>query len=105
MLSSGLGVLGFTWAASPACTELETIVMHWLGAMSGLDKSLLPFECESSISVTPSVKRIHLKEIRSCPNFSSNSDIHDGIHRVEHSENNLNHVVHCGGGVLLVFHI
>jgi aromatic-L-amino-acid decarboxylase len=44
MLSSGLGINGFSWQASPACTELETIVMHWLGVMSGLPKQLLPFE-------------------------------------------------------------
>jgi Pyridoxal-dependent decarboxylase conserved domain len=31
MLSAGLGVVGFSWAASPACTELETIVLDWIG--------------------------------------------------------------------------
>lgn len=31
LLSSGLGVVGFSWAASPACTELEPITLHWLG--------------------------------------------------------------------------
>jgi hypothetical protein len=44
MLSSGLGVVGFSWAASPACTELETIVIGWLGKMSNLPSCLLPFE-------------------------------------------------------------
>ncbi len=43
MLSSGLGIVGFSWAASPACTELETIVLFWLGKMLGLPKELLPF--------------------------------------------------------------
>ncbi|KAI0214767.1 Histidine decarboxylase, partial [Lamellibrachia satsuma] len=36
MLADAVGCLGFTWASSPACTELETIVMDWLGKMIGL---------------------------------------------------------------------
>lgn len=31
MLGDGIGCIGFSWAASPACTELETIVLDWLG--------------------------------------------------------------------------
>jgi len=30
MLSTGLGVQGMLWATSPACTELETLVLDWL---------------------------------------------------------------------------
>ena len=30
-------------AASPACTELETIVVDWLGKMVGLPEKFLPF--------------------------------------------------------------
>ena len=44
MLSNGLGVVGFSWAASPACTELEIIVLNWLGKMLGLPKYLLPYD-------------------------------------------------------------
>jgi hypothetical protein len=54
MLSSGLGVVGFSWAASPACTELETIVVNWLGKMYGLPKTLLPFEEVQSDESLPS---------------------------------------------------
>ena len=36
LLSSGLGVQGMIWATSPACTELETRVLDWLGDMLGL---------------------------------------------------------------------
>ena len=43
MLSAGLGIVGFSWAASPACTELETIVLQWLGKMIGLPEVFLPF--------------------------------------------------------------
>ncbi|XP_050395851.1 histidine decarboxylase [Patella vulgata] len=41
MLANGIGCLGFTWASSPACTELETIVMDWLGKMIGLPSVFL----------------------------------------------------------------
>ncbi|CAH1788310.1 unnamed protein product [Owenia fusiformis] len=41
MLADAIGCLGFTWASSPACTELETIVMDWLGKMIGLPKEFL----------------------------------------------------------------
>jgi aromatic-L-amino-acid decarboxylase len=30
LLAAGLGVQGMLWATSPACTELETLVMDWL---------------------------------------------------------------------------
>jgi len=41
MLADGINCLGFTWASSPACTELETIVMDWLGKMIGLPDEFL----------------------------------------------------------------
>ncbi|CAF0837836.1 unnamed protein product [Didymodactylos carnosus] len=41
MLANGLGQLGFTWASSPACTELETIVMDWLAKMIDLPNDFL----------------------------------------------------------------
>ena len=41
LLSSGLGVQGMLWSTSPACTELETLVMDWLVAMLGLPPKFL----------------------------------------------------------------
>ncbi|XP_050089066.1 histidine decarboxylase isoform X3 [Anopheles aquasalis] len=41
MLADGINCLGFTWASSPACTELESIVMNWLGKMIGLPDEFL----------------------------------------------------------------
>ncbi|KAA8514878.1 hypothetical protein F0562_018057 [Nyssa sinensis] len=41
MLSTGFNVVGFNWIASPAATELENIVMDWLGKMLTLPKSFL----------------------------------------------------------------
>lgn len=41
LLSSGLGVQGMLWATSPACTELETLVMDWLVELLGLPEAFL----------------------------------------------------------------
>lgn len=41
MLADGIGCIGFSWAASPACTELETIVLDWLGKAIGLPDEFL----------------------------------------------------------------
>ncbi|TXG58281.1 hypothetical protein EZV62_016110 [Acer yangbiense] len=41
MLCSGLNVVGFNWISSPAATELETIVMDWMGKMLKLPSSFL----------------------------------------------------------------
>ncbi|XP_026281910.1 aromatic-L-amino-acid decarboxylase-like [Frankliniella occidentalis] len=41
MLSDAIGCIGFSWAASPACTELETIVTDWLGKSLGLPDDFL----------------------------------------------------------------
>ncbi|RWR85833.1 hypothetical protein CKAN_01470700 [Cinnamomum micranthum f. kanehirae] len=41
MLSTGFNVVGFNWMSSPAATELETIVMDWLGKMLKLPSSFL----------------------------------------------------------------
>ncbi|XP_012274121.1 histidine decarboxylase isoform X1 [Orussus abietinus] len=41
MLADAINCLGFTWASSPACTELEAIVMNWLGKMIGLPEEFL----------------------------------------------------------------
>jgi aromatic-L-amino-acid decarboxylase len=36
LLSAGLGVQGMLWATSPACTELETLMLDWMADMAGL---------------------------------------------------------------------
>ncbi|XP_063237906.1 histidine decarboxylase [Bacillus rossius redtenbacheri] len=47
MLADAINCLGFTWAASPACTELETAVMDWLGKMIGLPDDFLHSRSDS----------------------------------------------------------
>lgn len=34
-------MIGFSWVASPAASELETIVMDWLGQLAGLPDAFL----------------------------------------------------------------
>ncbi|XP_059131310.1 aromatic-L-amino-acid decarboxylase [Peromyscus eremicus] len=41
MLCGAIGCIGFSWAASPACTELETVMMDWLGKMLELPEAFL----------------------------------------------------------------
>ncbi|XP_028611166.1 histidine decarboxylase isoform X1 [Grammomys surdaster] len=41
MLADAINCLGFTWASSPACTELEMNVMDWLAKMLGLPEYFL----------------------------------------------------------------
>ncbi|CAG2172287.1 unnamed protein product [Oppiella nova] len=41
MMSGALAVIGFTWIASPACTELEMQMMDWLAKMLDLPQHFL----------------------------------------------------------------
>nr|CAH7741757.1 unnamed protein product [Callosobruchus chinensis] len=41
ILSGAIACIGFTWIASPACTELEVVMMDWLGQMLGLPEEFL----------------------------------------------------------------
>uniref|UniRef100_A0A0B6ZQK2 Aromatic-L-amino-acid decarboxylase n=1 Tax=Arion vulgaris TaxID=1028688 RepID=A0A0B6ZQK2_9EUPU len=41
MLSDAIGCIGFTWASSPACTELEVSMMDWLAKMLNLPNEFL----------------------------------------------------------------
>ncbi|XP_065332536.1 aromatic-L-amino-acid decarboxylase-like [Cloeon dipterum] len=41
MLSGAIACIGFSWIASPACTELEVIMLDWLGKMLDLPADFL----------------------------------------------------------------
>ncbi len=41
ILSGAINCIGFTWLASPACTELEMAMMNWLGRMLQLPDEFL----------------------------------------------------------------
>jgi hypothetical protein len=96
MLSSGLGVVGFSWAASPACTELETIVLDWLGKMYGLPKTLLPFEDPSEPLLDENMNSPVLKPETIQSFFSEKESMKTN------KPNTGYFTPHCGGGVILV---
>ncbi|EDW32340.1 GL11582 [Drosophila persimilis] len=48
MLADAINCLGFTWASSPACTELEIVVMNWLGKMINLPDEFLHLSSSGS---------------------------------------------------------
>lgn len=75
MLSSGLGINGFSWATSPACTELETIIMNWIGCMSGLPQSLLPFKQKESPKLISN-------------NNNNNSEAEENVNVITQDQNN-----------------
>ncbi|KAL1496927.1 hypothetical protein ABEB36_007978 [Hypothenemus hampei] len=41
ILSGAIACIGFTWIASPACTELEVVMLDWLGKALGLPEEFL----------------------------------------------------------------
>jgi len=41
MLSGGFNIVGFSWITSPAATELEMIVLDWLGKLLQLPNEFL----------------------------------------------------------------
>ena len=86
MLSSGLGIVGFSWASSPACTELETIILNWMGTMLNIPKHLLPFADDREVL-----------DNNNCEETSTNTN---GIEDDEVLAPN-----YTGGGVLLVFYL
>uniref|UniRef100_A0AAY4DV83 Histidine decarboxylase n=1 Tax=Denticeps clupeoides TaxID=299321 RepID=A0AAY4DV83_9TELE len=47
MLADAINCLGFTWASSPACTELEMNVVDWLCKALGLPSYFLHYHPES----------------------------------------------------------
>jgi len=41
ILSDAIGCIGFSWVASPACTELEVVMMDWLAQMIQLPQQFM----------------------------------------------------------------
>ena len=92
IISAGLGIVGFSWAASPSCTELETIVLDWLGKMLNLPKSFLPF-LEDSVGISSKTN-------------GSNSS-HSNENNDQENEDDdvlLDAPPSAGGGVILVYY-
>ncbi|CAK7355066.1 unnamed protein product [Dovyalis caffra] len=70
MPSTGFNVVGFNWLSSPAATELESIVLDWLGEMLALPKSSLFLELVEELYkellVKPFCAPWRLQEIKFC---------------------------------------
>lgn len=117
MLSAGLGIVGFSWAASPACTELETIMLDWIGKMmryyfdqyrssiSGrmikLPVAFLPFDPACDYKESDEDDEDLTSDSDDADDESTKDPLHESI-----SNGNGTHerksVRHNGGGVLLV---
>ena len=48
MLADAINCIGFTWAASPACTELEALVLDWLAYMIDLPDKFIHGESSTA---------------------------------------------------------
>uniref|UniRef100_A0AC11BCR7 Dopa decarboxylase n=1 Tax=Ovis aries TaxID=9940 RepID=A0AC11BCR7_SHEEP len=79
MLCGAIGCIGFSWAASPACTELETVMMDWLGKMLQLPEAFLAGEAgegggviqaHSSVEKAGLIGGVRLKAIPSDGKFA-----------------------------------
>jgi histidine decarboxylase len=59
MISDAINCIGFTWASSPAATELEALMMDWLVKCLGLPEKFLGSNYDSlgggvlQVKVTP----------------------------------------------------
>lgn len=73
MLCTGFNVVGFDWMSSPAATELENIVMEWLGEMLTLPKCFL-FAGNGGGGYTRDYLRSHFVHLSGCkrPNAEPN---------------------------------
>uniref|UniRef100_UPI003AABDF9C aromatic-L-amino-acid decarboxylase isoform X5 n=1 Tax=Centroberyx gerrardi TaxID=166262 RepID=UPI003AABDF9C len=72
MLCGAIGCIGFSWAASPACTELETVMLDWLGKMLQLPDDFLAgthghgggvIQLCATLGTTPSCAFDHITEL------------------------------------------
>ncbi|KAH1032992.1 hypothetical protein J1N35_045166 [Gossypium stocksii] len=80
MLCSGFNVVGFNWISSPAATELESIVLDWMGKMLKLPSSFLfsgtgggvlhGSTCEAAVCVLAAARDKALKELGGWENIT-----------------------------------
>ncbi|XP_042281045.1 aromatic-L-amino-acid decarboxylase isoform X6 [Thunnus maccoyii] len=72
MLCGAIGCIGFSWAASPACTELETVMLDWLGKMLQLPECFIAgtqghgggvIQFCATLGTTPSCAFDHITEL------------------------------------------
>jgi aromatic-L-amino-acid decarboxylase len=77
LLSSGFDVQGMLWATSPACTELETLVLDWLVPALGLPEKFLSTNTGGGViqdTASSATLCAVLAARERATNFSSNRD-------------------------------
>ncbi|XP_007030243.2 PREDICTED: tyrosine decarboxylase 1 [Theobroma cacao] len=80
MLCSGFNVVGFNWISSPAATELESIVLDWMGKLLKLPSSFLfsgtgggvlhGSTCEAAVCTLAAARDKALKELGGWENIT-----------------------------------
>ncbi len=81
LLSSGLGVQGMSWITSPACTELETLMLDWLAEMLALPEKFLSHTAGGGViqdTASSATLAALLVARERATNFTSNEDGCDG---------------------------
>jgi aromatic-L-amino-acid/L-tryptophan decarboxylase len=81
LLSAGLGVQGMLWATSPACTELETLMLDWLARALALPGKFLSTTSGGGViqdTASSAILCALLAARERATNFESN---HSGIQR------------------------
>ncbi|XP_028281597.1 aromatic-L-amino-acid decarboxylase isoform X2 [Parambassis ranga] len=86
MLCGAIGCIGFSWAASPACTELETVMLDWLGKMLHLPECFIAgthglgggvIQGTASEATLMSLLAARCKAVRRVQNFAPEKSEHD----------------------------
>jgi glutamate/tyrosine decarboxylase-like PLP-dependent enzyme len=100
MYSNMFNSQGFDWICNPAATELEGVVMNWLGQLLALDDSFLSDKSETkgcgSIQATASegtlvsmiaARNKVLKKLTDIPSFNDNEEFRDTKKLVVYTSN------------------
>ncbi|KRX68256.1 Aromatic-L-amino-acid decarboxylase [Trichinella sp. T9] len=78
ILSAGIGCIGFTWNSSPACTELEMVMMDWLAKLLKLPEYFLyshsgpgagMIQAHSSVERAAMLAHVQIRKVPSDENY------------------------------------
>jgi hypothetical protein len=100
LLCAGLNVMGFDWIASPACTELEVVVLDWLAKFLRLPSKFLSISEGPGGGVIQVRGRASERKEGACPS-AAEAGKRGGWMGRERSERKEGAVPFCGGSGLL----
>lgn len=75
LLTAGLGVQGMSWVTSPACTEVETLMMDWMHELLGLPQSFRSTSANGGGVIQGSASEATLVSILSARWRSTSGDV------------------------------